>query len=511
LGSVSLFKKGFRPSMIYDSLLFKNFEIETGDESILEKLGTHNSAEPSKEAYIAVVFTQADILQHTWLLDTPGDLMHNENDAEIALSALSFVDGVVFVSAHAKFLKENDLGFASQILRNKLTAHNNNTMKDILFIQSHCYSAIKDEDIDKATKNAVKRISILNKNLPSEFESRIQPFWQANSQRRNETISSVVTMAQHLTVHHNATLIANGQEWLAQITSVFNTTKDIFEKHALDPEAFKNTIDNVYANFQLKSHSIVNEFNQTIGSLCHQRKIADITSMLSFYQKILSIYRLERILTRVYNETDHKDVQAEIGNYIGQLLTMKLESILKKSSDSLQIDTEIETLFRKWNEIVEYNTPFFYSNARFLFFKGVEKMPNIGALASSSLIVKNINPITTPNNILSPFVITIGITTARDIGSPTYRGVDEKWKEKLTKKIIDTTQTQNLWEKIEKMITDFWVNTEKALIQGTEILHNSTDSSLFSARYVKYDSEYQNRVSNIESSSIKNIIDTLRN
>jgi hypothetical protein len=204
-------------------------------------------------------------------------------------------------------------------------------------------------------------------------------------------------------------------------------------------------------------------------------------------------------------------VQAEIGNYIGQLLTMKLESILKKSSDSLQIDTEIETLFRKWNEIVEYNTPFFYSNARFLFFKGVEKMPNIGALASSSLIVKNINPITTPNNILSPFVITIGITTARDIGSPTYRGVDEKWKEKLTKKIIDTTQTQNLWEKIEKMITDFWVNTEKALIQGTEILHNSTDSSLFSARYVKYDSEYQNRVSNIESSSIKNIIDTLRN
>lgn len=509
VGTVSLFKKGFRPSMVYEQSLFKNFLIETGDESILERLGTHNGNESSKEDYIAVIFAQADILQHAWLLDTPGDFMHNENDAEIALSSLNFVDGVVFVSPHANFLKKNDLGFASQILRNRLPSCDNDAMERILLIQSHCYSLIKVEDINTATVNAIKRISMLNTNLPSEFTSRVQPFWQANSQRRNETISSIVKMAKYLNSHHDAMLIANGQEWLAHITSLFSKTADVFEKYALDTEAFKNTIHALEANFQIKSPSIVNEFNHTVGSLCHKRKIADISSMLSFYKKTVSVDGLTNILKTIYNNTDLKDVQSEIGNYIGQQLTMELESILKESSNSLKIDTEIEMLFDKWGAMTEYNTPFFYFNARFLFAKGVEKMPNIGALAAYTSIVKGINPITTPDNILSPFVITIGITTANDIGHILYRGSNEKWEEKLSKKVIDIVRTQNLWGKIERVIVDFWNNTERALINGSESLNYSTDLGIFNARYIQYDSKLQESVGEIQVSSIKNIVEIL--
>ncbi|MFA0372621.1 hypothetical protein AB4511_23820, partial [Vibrio sp. 10N.222.54.F6] len=111
-GQVAIFRKGFKPHMIHSKDLVNRYLIEQGGTDILDRLGVHNHDESvTNDAYIAIVFMDAPILKKVWLLDTPGDLnSDDEQDTEKALGGIELADGVVFLSMHAGFFKESDLG-----------------------------------------------------------------------------------------------------------------------------------------------------------------------------------------------------------------------------------------------------------------------------------------------------------------------------------------------------------------------------------------------------------------
>ena len=63
-GNVAVFRKGFRPHLIHSRSEVAKYLIEQGDEGILNRLGVHNyDSGDSHDAYIAIVFSSADILR----------------------------------------------------------------------------------------------------------------------------------------------------------------------------------------------------------------------------------------------------------------------------------------------------------------------------------------------------------------------------------------------------------------------------------------------------------------
>lgn len=124
--------------MIHDNELMEKYLVEEGGYALLDKLGLHNyEDELNKESFMAVVFTDSEILKHVWLLDTPGDLNNDDgDDIEKALSSVELVDGVIFVSTHTGFLKDTDLGIhlILFVINHHLTLKN---LLSIYYLYSH--------------------------------------------------------------------------------------------------------------------------------------------------------------------------------------------------------------------------------------------------------------------------------------------------------------------------------------------------------------------------------------
>ena len=106
-GTVAVFRKDFNSYMLHDSDHVAQHLIEEGNISLLNRLGVHNYDENTvNEAYVAMVFSTADILRHVWLLDTPGDLNStDDSDTKKAFGSVELADGIVFVFQSCGFFQ----------------------------------------------------------------------------------------------------------------------------------------------------------------------------------------------------------------------------------------------------------------------------------------------------------------------------------------------------------------------------------------------------------------------
>ena len=242
-GTVAVFRKDFNSYMLHDSDHVAQHLIEEGNISLLNRLGVHNYDENTvNEAYVAMVFSAADILRHVWLLDTPGDLNStDDSDTKKAFGSVELADGIVFVSSHAGFFKESDLGIAVNVIRLRPPAKPDEITNHLLFVQSHCHSEISTEevlDVGRLTFRRIKRQLddlLFNpwkddgyiESVPSEEEliARVQPFWRENEDFRTQTLAKINNMAEYLVANHEKVVADNIEGALGRLARLSATQR----------------------------------------------------------------------------------------------------------------------------------------------------------------------------------------------------------------------------------------------------------------------------------------------
>jgi len=520
---VALFRKGFKPHMIHDDAMVDKYLIEQGNVEILDRLGVHNHDEEiPNDAYIAIIFSAAEVLKRVWFLDTPGDLnSSDEGDTEKALGGVELVDGVIFISNHTGFFKDSDLGFSANIIRQRPPINNNDSISHLLFVQSHCHSEISIKDVKFVGEATFKRIKkqldrlIFNawqedgyiQELPTseELTSRVQPFWRENDDFRSKTLKRIYDMADFLIANHEAIVEQNIERALDQLILIVQGAISNLDAKKQSTLERVQEVEEQDARFRSKAEELIAEFNDLIKS-CETHKISDIGSMESYYLYNTSADGLAELIEDTYS--DKKEAQSEIGNYISQLLTAKLESILKSSGKLISM--EVDKLLSRWQEAapnfnkaeintdiggVNINVSAFNSHAAF-----VGGLAGLGSLGAMSLYVSTIasnlgayilvgkaagvlvslglvGSVTTVTSFVAAIggPITIGIALAASIGYIIYRLAGGSWQKSLAKKVAEAIRKENVWGKVEKPISDFWGNTEKAISAGLDELIAQTD------------------------------------
>lgn len=556
-GSVAIFKKGFKPHMIHSDDAISEYMIKQGGIEILEKLGVHNYEENVfNDAYMAIVFSDAEILKSIWLLDTPGDLNgSDDSDTEKALGGVELADGVIFVSNHTGFFKDSDLGFASNIIRQRPPVDRFKTLEHLLFVQSHCHSEIKREDVDDVGRVVFNRIKKQLDNLiftswlkegfiaetpqPLDLTSRVQPFWRENEEYRTNTLKKVSQMAAFLNENHEMIVEKYISDVLKNAASIIMASIDSLNNKKSESIDRVREVNEKDARFREQSVKLVVEFNSLIQS-CVIRKQSDLDTMSDYFKYNTSVDGLEEIINDTYSEK--KEAQSEIGNYIGQLLTAKLESTLKTSSKA--ISDEIESLLARWQEAaptisttsikpslngMDFDVGDFNSRAAFV--GGLAGLGSLGAMAFYvSTIASNlgayilvgkaagvlvslglVGSVTTVTSFVAAIggPITIGIALAAAIGYLMFRLVGGSWQKLLAKKFAEAVKKENVFDNIKKIVNEFWESTAKAIDSGLQELIKQTDEYI---KKLKSEAATEYSVSELDACMVvlKNTLEDLK-
>lgn len=525
-GNVAVFKKGFKPHMVHSPVDVEKYLIEQGGSEILDRLGVHNHEDDVlNEAYIAIVFSDSEILRSVWLLDTPGDLNgSDESDTEKALGGVELTDGVVFVSNHTGFFKDSDLGFASNIIRQRPPVDKEKPLDHLMFIQSHCHSEISRDDVEAVGRVTFKRIKKQLDNLifsswmedgfitqlpeSSELTARVQPFWRENNDYRSDTLRKITEMASSLTLNqasivdkYISNILKNIENMLlSEIDNLKNKKSETFERI--------KEVNEKDARFRELSTQLIKDFNSLIES-CNSHKKHDLDVMSTYYKYNTSVEGLEDLINDTYS--DKKEAQSELGNYISQLLTTKLESTLKTSGKA--VSTELDSLLLRWQEaaptisttgvdtqISGLGAEFSAFNSRAAFVGGLAGLGSLGAMAlyvstiasnlgayilvgkAAGLLVSLglVGSVTTVTSFVAAIggPITIGIALAAAIGYIIYRLAGGSWQKSLAKKAAEAIRKESVFDDIEKAVTEYWNSTSKAIKAGLDELIIKTDEHI---------------------------------
>jgi gas vesicle protein len=231
--------------------------------------------------------------------------------------------------------------------------------------------------------------------------------------------------------------------------------------------------------------------------------------MRNYFQNVTSVEQLTRLIKETYQ--DEKSAKKEIGHYISQLLSVRLESILKSSGKS--ISNETGELLKAWGNSIPSikdaelppnvgdlgDIPISGFNSGAAFIGGMTGLASLGAMAALvSTIGSNLGAyilvghvagwlttlgLTSSVTTLTSFVaaiggpITIGIGIAVAIGYAVYKWFSS-WEESLAKSVAASIKKNDSWVKIENPINDFWDNTGKSVSAGLKELIRQSDQHI---------------------------------
>jgi hypothetical protein len=521
-GEVALFRKGFKPFMLAHPELLEAYLIEEGQKSILELKGVHlDKVDISNEAYIAVIFSDAPILERVWLLDTPGNLYDvdaGDSDRDKALSGVELVDGVILLSIATGFLDKEQLYFASQIIRQLPPVNKSHSVEHLLFVLSHCHERISDKDVAKIAQATFKgRNNQLNEHIFNSWKEekyiditptaeslieRMLPFWQENENYRSHMLMRIDEMAGFLVDNQKDIISVNIEQIYKRLSQEFDNALLTLESNKRCVVERVNEVEALNAQFRESSHGLMSKL-ETITRYCNHRKDDDLEQLRVFLTAKKSIDELTAIITQNY--TSSGQAQGQIGNHIGQLLSSKVESVLKTSGQAFS--HELDEALADWHSAVpdinklrnmnasECNITGF--DSRLAFLSGMVTGTNLGAIAiyiskiskeeGVQILVGQAGDFMAELRTFSGFTgvtsfvaaiggpVSIGFAAATAIGYMLYRAAAGSWQRILAKKVHNMIIEKEVWKTIEQPVNAFWQSTEEAMKQGSQTLCTATD------------------------------------
>jgi energy-coupling factor transporter ATP-binding protein EcfA2 len=518
------------------------FVLAKGDYSILKKYGARDDNDEIlfPEAYLAIVYVDAPILEKISLLDTPGQLIDPDYekstrkdvdsiDVRKAYEAVGLADSILFTSSLNKFLRDKEPEFFSNIMRapGNIPLDPKNPIKNITILATQAFGIKSIEQFDKdVSKRAAisfhKAMSHLlyedwqtqvdDLQLPTvdDWAKRMLPFWDDNeefmaafTERFNSLVDDTVkTLAERrlnsLKVRkRQLTELVNIE--LAQIEGKRRNNEERISEVKKQDARFRTEVVNVLEKFKVQKKSI-NEYKSEV--------ISQVQSVLDNLQS--EEFMSDFIAERFENKDEAKK---GISDAIGQHLETKTKKIITISSRNFA--REVEVLVNEFTALVPNAAASVDSgelsnfeksklsissfDGQSAFIGGLSGIASFGAMAAYvATISSNLGAyilIGEAAGVLTTLGITGSVTTlpwlvgatggpivwgamlAAALGYLVFR-IFSDWKKSMAKSVIKGIKSSSMAEEIIEQLTSYWNDTSNAFDAALNGLRAEADEHI---------------------------------
>ncbi len=496
-------------------------------QNLLEQGGTELLSRGG-DAHFAVVFCGADICRHAWLMDTPGDVYGS--DGEKTIGSAEVADAFVLLSPHSHFLRHNDLGLLTNLIRRCPPLKPHQGTNHMLFVQSRCgdieFAETRTvfEEAIKRAKNQLyntafeflKECDLINA-LPGEEElsARVQPFWRENEHLASQTVRRISLIAAYLALNNKQLVEDDIERALNRINRVFHNAIDVSNalQYTMKKAQERSEETKLYID-QFRKSGVARIINRIVdlGKSCEMKKSDDLKAMNSYFEVIVSEKFLVSLIEQGFS--DEKEAREGIGSYVAQMLSLRLESVLERSGKSMS--DEVEEVLSEWQRIQpsmrnlnvlpgredpDYQMSAFDPRAKFI--GGLRGAETLGAM---SLYVRSLIAANMEQSVLTGAAdaymlslcfanhatrtvsltaalgrpVTLGLMSTAAVGRPDQGSGGDSWQKDLAAEVVRRLSEKNVRAQCERTISDFWKNTETAIAAGLAGVRRGSDEYLAS-------------------------------
>lgn len=530
----------FNLDMLEDN--FEDFVLAKGSYKILEKYGARDDNDEIlyPEAYLAVVYVDAPVLEKVSLLDTPGQLIDPDYtrdeehpldslDVKKAYEAMGLADAILFTSSMTKFLRDGEAEFYANILRapGNVPLDPQHPLNNITILATQAYTVKSIEDFTaKVSRRAAisfhKAMTHLlyedwesqcdGIKLPTveDWEARMLPFWDDT-----EEFMSAFTVRFDELVDDTVKTLSNRRlnrlnMMKKQLSGLLELELVSIEKKRMSNESRLEEVKSQDARFRRDIVSILEKFDLQKKSVTDYK--ADTKSQLEdVFQNLQSdSFMVNFIEERFENKDDAKN---GISDAIGQYLETRTKKIINTSSK--KFSAEVSLLVSEFSKLVPGNNVNVDSSdlsefegselsadsfdAQSAFIGGMSGIAAFGAMGVYvATITSNLGAyilVGQAAGVLTSLGITSSVTTlpwlvgatggpivwgamlAAALGYLAFRLFSD-WKKSLAKSIIKALKKDSMFEEIKDQVSKYWDDSLKALGLALEGLRSETDEHI---------------------------------
>ena len=506
---VWVMKRGFDLDKVDNEKHCDEHKLFAGGYEALRQYGTHNGSGKTQDAFAAVVYIDAPLLNCADFLDLPG-YGHNEEDKDRAEMARKLVDVLLYLSPATGFMDQNDLLYLSVLLRNlacmPVDHMNANSLRNVYVIATHSHH-LSPVALEEMLQTAVNRcFKHLDNTLASRADPISQPPCSKDFGQRFFTFSA-----------DDAGIRGRFESDLVELLTdilpkrslcTLNNQVEMAKKSAR--EAWSNELDKLMKALQEREQAQV-EYNKIIDGeperlamkAAQEKRIHNLIAyyatqseshILQTFAKKTTVSAIEDMIRQRYD--DKKEGHKLAAPYLLEVLQTTIEEWIRaKSSD---LGKEIDTFLEDYGPKIDGSrlSDGWTFNARVAFMGALSGLGTVGALAAWAALAAagsnlggyilvaqivgwlssigiSLGGAATVISIVSalggPITIAVGLGTI--VAAAVWAIFGDSWETKLAKKINRTLAEKCVQQRFIDGVAEYWADTHVGFdiaIQKTE-------------------------------------------
>ncbi len=518
---VIIFNKNFSIDKFLANQISDDWIIETGNKATLSKYSIDNAPQDS-EPLVAVLYSNAKILDSVILCDAPGNAESEDDiNALKADTVLSEFDSLIYLSDTKGFIDSKDLTYINSLI-NRLKYHSGgvkveSALDNLILIASHAHQGISDAEIEKIIDRSSNRFYNYIKDFestrkieqqtsgitPELLANRISPFYFEIERRRkalekklylflNIKLPKLKIPASYSLIKEFIDSRINDLKKLLQYkTSILNqkeALRNFLEKLVAEEPVRKEEIESAFVNLKIKVSELEKECKE---------------SWKKVYNEVVEKDFVQSKIDDNYN--NKKEASNLIISYISDLLNDKLRVILETNSEAFsqhvneyvsnyndhfekinsQLDVKIAPTFDAYGSFAGGLTGLATASA-FAFWAST--LGNLGGYIVTAKLVSLLSAIGISVGGVgsaASFIaaiggpITIFIAIGAIVGFVVKAIFGESWKSRLAKQVVKHLNEDGYYNRIiNEYIEPYWRNTQSFLDECVDSLEKDYQAEI---------------------------------
>lgn len=551
----------FKPEYLDNEAVYNNLKLESGSAELLKKYGVRHDEESAEISNVdiaaAVIYLDAPILKDVDIVDLPGfgtgDGEIGERDNRFTQEASKYMDVLVYLSPSNGFLQDGDI----DCLRLKIPelpiieskkGNNIKPLNNLYIVASQAHIVGNQGELTEILNKGCNRFTkVLPDTVSSFFLERSNKsgydITKETLQSRFFTYSTDTEDSRKVFEDDLRNLIENlPRHAILQAEEHLQTYA---EERGIDVEndikSYNSLLENYAQNVELLKNIEANEDSRKTAEKEFRESIhADIalfarSSEEDFKQKYNSIINVDNIVA-IIKTKDFKKRKQDIEllcSHISGVLEQQISGVLNTYSEKLKhhVDDYISDFEQQCQKSagidVKFSIPF---NAKRAFASGFVGLGTLAGLSAWAAALGNLGGyilVAKGVSLLSALGISISggtaaaISAVASIGGPIMLGIalallaafsmfallSGGWQKELAKKLIKAYEKENVLEKYNAVISDYWNDTKFAFDKAANAMEESWQDEIAKKRRLVEENDTDKLQNSIkEAENFKNFL-----
>jgi len=504
----------FDYSQLGNKEYFENWFFESGSPEILSTYGTRQGHKHSADSVSsAILYVDSTLLETCELMDLPGfGTGDRSEDDDMSKSGKETADIFVYLSIVNGFMRGTDINYLKETLSVLPLIENKNTnnlkpLNNLYVVSSQAHIINDKEKITSILDEGSKRISATlpdnywtqrsdlsgHEYRENELRKRLFSYSKDTPELRIDFENDLKNLLENLPLIIGKNSFELISELSSKLNDELNTEINKIQKEHLMRNEKEIEINNLKKEKPEKVKKLLLENHKVISSFIELRD----ASAYSLSHDIANVLSVDEITSTIEtqgfknNKNDREILLSLIGSTVEQAFKDVIDKENKKIKSSIdKFISNLETDVFKGFSSIKVNSISIKFDFKKAFVSGIAAaatyggltlyMTTLGNLGGYILVTKAVGllstigisvggtaaAVTAISAIGGPITLVIGLAVASSLIAFSLSGIG--WKKSFAKKVMKLYEKENVLDKYQQALNEFWQETEHAFSLGVD-------------------------------------------